>query len=83
MAEQLAFDWPVRVALGREDFFISEANARSFAMISAPEGWPEGKLAIVGPKGRIERVRVLGPARQYTQVEIAMTEQFMFCNPSI
>lgn len=34
------------------------------------------QLAIVGPKGRIERVRVLGPARPYTQVEIAMTEQF-------
>jgi acetate kinase len=34
------------------------------------------QLAIVGPKGRIERVRVLGPARQYTQIEIAMTEQF-------
>ena len=34
------------------------------------------QLAIVGPKGRIERVRVLGPARKATQVEIAMTEQF-------
>jgi acetate kinase len=34
------------------------------------------QLAIIGPKGRIERVRVLGPARKYTQVEIAMTEQF-------
>lgn len=34
------------------------------------------QLTIVGPKGRIERVRVLGPARPYTQVEIAMTEQF-------
>ncbi len=34
------------------------------------------QLAIVGPKGRIERVRVLGPARRATQVEIAMTEQF-------
>ena len=34
------------------------------------------QLAVVGPKGRIERVRVLGPARPYTQVEIAMTEQF-------
>ena len=34
------------------------------------------QLTIVGPKGRIERVRVLGPARKYTQVEIAMTEQF-------
>ena len=34
------------------------------------------QLAIVGPKGKIERVRVLGPARKYTQIEIAMTEQF-------
>ncbi len=34
------------------------------------------QITIVGTKGRIERVRVLGPARKYTQVEIAMTEQF-------
>jgi acetate kinase len=34
------------------------------------------QLTIVGPKGKIERVRVLGPARKYSQVEIAMTEQF-------
>jgi acetate kinase len=34
------------------------------------------QLTILGPKGRIERVRVLGPARKATQVEIAMTEQF-------
>jgi len=34
------------------------------------------QVTIVGPKGRIERVRVLGPVRKMTQVEIAMTEQF-------
>jgi acetate kinase len=34
------------------------------------------QVALVGPKGRIERVRVLGPTRKITQVEIAMTEQF-------
>lgn len=34
------------------------------------------QLAVVGPKGRIERVRVLGPTRKYTQIEISMTEQF-------
>lgn len=34
------------------------------------------QVTIVGPKGRIERVRVLGPTRKATQVEIAMTEQF-------
>jgi acetate kinase len=31
---------------------------------------------LIGPKGRVERVRVLGPARPDTQVEISMTEQF-------
>jgi acetate kinase len=34
------------------------------------------QLTIVGPKGKIERVRVLGPTRKITQVEIALTEQF-------
>ena len=34
------------------------------------------QLTIVGPKGKIERVRVLGPPRKYTQIEIAMTEQY-------
>ncbi|MGB0129805.1 MAG: acetate/propionate family kinase [Rhodocyclaceae bacterium] len=34
------------------------------------------KVNLIGPKGRITNVRVLGPARKETQVEIAMTEQF-------
>jgi acetate kinase len=31
---------------------------------------------LIGPRGRVERVRVLGPARGETQVEISMTEEF-------
>jgi acetate kinase len=34
------------------------------------------QLTITGPKGSVARVRVLGPARKATQVEISMTEQF-------
>ncbi len=34
------------------------------------------KVHLIGPKGRIANVRVLGPTRKETQVEIAMTEQF-------
>lgn len=34
------------------------------------------QVTLVGPRGRVERVRVLGPVRKFTQVEIAMTEQF-------
>ncbi len=51
MADQLAFDWPTGVAWGPDDFFVSEANAKAFAMIEAPEVWPERKLALVGPTG--------------------------------
>ncbi len=36
----------------------------------------EEAVHLVGPKGRVERVRVLGPSRSETQVEISMTEEF-------
>jgi chromosomal replication initiation ATPase DnaA len=51
MSNQLAFDWPTGVALGPDDFFVSQANAQAFSMLSAPETWPEHKLALIGPKG--------------------------------
>ena len=42
------------------------------------------KVDLIGPKGRIANVRVLGPTRKETQVEIAMTEQFKVgINPPI
>ena len=34
-------------------------------------------VTLVGPKGKIERVRVLGPLRKQTQVELSGTDQFM------
>lgn len=36
----------------------------------------EEQVNLVGPKGRIDRVRILGPVRPETQVEIALTEQY-------
>lgn len=50
MARQLAFDLPVRPALGRGDFFVSPANRLALAALDAG-GWPEGKLLLVGPEG--------------------------------
>ncbi|WP_342068564.1 DnaA ATPase domain-containing protein [Yoonia algicola] len=51
MSDQLAFNWPTGVALGPDDFFVSEANAQAYAMLGAPDTWPERKLALIGPKG--------------------------------
>ncbi len=36
----------------------------------------EEKITVCGPKGCIERVRVLGPERQETQLEISRTDEF-------
>jgi propanediol utilization protein len=36
----------------------------------------EETVTLVGPKNRIEKVRVLGPARGETQVEISRTDEF-------
>lgn len=51
MTGQLTFDLPVRPALGREDFFVSPANAHAVAALDAPAGWPQGKLLLIGPAG--------------------------------
>ncbi|MDK3074949.1 DnaA/Hda family protein [Sedimentitalea sp. JM2-8] len=51
MAEQLSFDLPARPALGRDDFFVSPANALAVAMIEYPDTWPGGKLVLSGPAG--------------------------------
>lgn len=36
----------------------------------------EEKVAVVGPKGRIDGVRILGPVRPDTQIEMSMTDTF-------
>lgn len=49
--QQLSFDLPVRPALGREDFFVSSANAEAVAMIESWQTWPARKLVLAGPTG--------------------------------
>ncbi len=51
MTGQLTFDLPARAALGREDFFVSPANATALAAVEAPQDWPDGRLLILGPTG--------------------------------
>jgi acetate kinase len=57
--------------------FGKEHKLTKHADLSQPGQYAcKEQLTVAGPKGRIERVRVLGPTRKATQVEIAMTEQF-------
>lgn len=51
MSEQLSFDLPVRTALGRDDFFVSPANAMALAMIESWPTWAGRKLLLIGPEG--------------------------------
>lgn len=51
MSRQLTFDLPSRAALGREDFFVSPANAVAVAAISDWKNWPNRKLVLIGQPG--------------------------------
>jgi chromosomal replication initiation ATPase DnaA len=51
VSRQLAFDLPGPEKLGREDFFVSPANAQGIAMIDLWRLWPRGMLLLVGPEG--------------------------------
>jgi len=47
----MTFDLPVKTAHGRDDFFISPANALAVKMLEGWPKWPDNKLALIGPVG--------------------------------
>lgn len=53
LAAQAPLDlvFPRRKAMGRDDFIETAANADAAALVSAWRRWPEGRLALIGPKG--------------------------------
>jgi len=51
MAQQLSLNLPVRPALGRDDFFVSEVNAMAVVLVESWPNWNAGKLVITGPAG--------------------------------
>lgn len=51
MARQLVLDLPFRAAMGRADFFISQANATAVAGIDDWRSWQRGKMVLIGPAG--------------------------------
>jgi chromosomal replication initiation ATPase DnaA len=50
-SRQLVFDLATRPALGRADFFVTDANRLALAQVDAWPGWPGGRLALAGPAG--------------------------------
>ncbi|MBF9058518.1 chromosomal replication initiator DnaA [Rhodobacterales bacterium HKCCSP123] len=51
MARQLVLDLPFRAAMGRDDFFVSAANAAAVAGIDGWRDWPGAKMLLTGPEG--------------------------------
>ncbi|WP_298292794.1 DnaA/Hda family protein [uncultured Litoreibacter sp.] len=49
MAEQLAFSLSTKPALGRDNFFVSEANQLAVTTLENSDSWPNGKLVLSGP----------------------------------
>lgn len=50
MADQQPL-WPSRPALGRDAFFVTEANRLALTQIDGTATWPQGKLLLIGPHG--------------------------------
>ncbi len=60
-----------------EKLFGPGYQLQEFKKLSQPGQFAcKEQVTVVGPKGKIERVRVLGPERPETQVEIAFTDSF-------
>ncbi len=51
MPEQLPLPLPTKPALGREDFFVSDANSLAVEALVDPGAWPLGKMVLLGPTG--------------------------------
>lgn len=48
---QFVLDLSSRPALGRSAFFMSPSNMAALSMVDAADGWPAGRLLILGPEG--------------------------------
>lgn len=51
MALQLTFDLAGDPAHTRADFLVAGANRLALAMLDAPEGWPQGRMLLIGEGG--------------------------------
>lgn len=64
-------------AADREKLFGTGYALKKLKALSQPGQYAcEEKLTVVGPKGSIDGVRILGPERPDTQVEVSLTDTF-------
>ncbi|TJZ92834.1 acetate/propionate family kinase [Paracoccus gahaiensis] len=78
---------PVPVAVSGRHVHLSEASVQALfgpnyrltegAPLRQPGNWvAEERVTLEGPKGRLERVAILGPLRPRTQIEVSRTDSF-------
>lgn len=61
-----------------ETLFGKEAKLTKLRDLSQPGQFAANEtVALVGPKGRMEKVRILGPVRDQTQVEVSKTDSYI------
>lgn len=68
-----------------ETLFGQGYELKQFKDLSQPGQFAaQETVTIVGPKCRIEKVRILGPARPFTQIEVSRTDAFSLgINPPV
>ncbi len=75
------------VHLTEKDFltlFGEGSSMTPFRMLSQPGQFAaEEKVDIIGPNGTLESVRIIGPARKESQVELSSTDCFMVGVPAV
>lgn len=55
----LDLPWPRHDRADRADFVVSDSNAEAVRFLDAWRGWPDGRLALIGPEGSGKTHRAL------------------------
>lgn len=80
--------WQIPVAVSARHVHLSQAavdalfgvgyQLTKLRSLSQPEGWAaQETVEVIGPKGSFRTVRVLGPTRSATQIEVSKTDTFV------
>lgn len=80
-------NWNIPIAVSARHVHLSPAHVEALfgkghrlvkmKDLSQPEGWAaEETVQVIGPKGAFETVRVLGPTRSQTQIEVSRTDTY-------